>query len=155
MVSGTFVDGNSLLWSDNDANVRFSETVSRYTIGRFKRGRCMNIKCIYTLLCAGSAKIRYEKESEIHQNSGAEITGQNDFGKSIKDMPTAIKLLLRNPTYILTVAGGCSEAFIISGFTAFLPKVIENQYNTTPAEAAKYAGKTAKQHRKMRIEIIA
>nr|XP_039272294.1 solute carrier organic anion transporter family member 4C1-like [Styela clava] len=88
----------------------------------------------------GSAKTRAERDSEVHVNAGAEITEKEGFGKSIKDMPVAIMTLLKNPTYILTVSAGASEAFIISGFTAFLPKVIENQYNTTPSAAALYAG---------------
>ena len=51
-----------------------------------------------------------------------------------------IYLLHRNPTYVLLSLAGASEAMLIAGFTTFLPKIIENQFQQTAGTAALVAG---------------
>ena len=49
-------------------------------------------------------------------------------------------MLLQNPTYVFVSLAGATEAMLIAGFTTFLPKIIENQYQQTAGFAALVAG---------------
>lgn len=82
----------------------------------------------------GTDKIK--KISEAHNDSA---TGQN-FTK-LKEMPKALFALLRNPTFCFLNLAGASEGLIIAGFSAFLPKLIENQYSVTAVWASVLMGK--------------
>lgn len=51
------------------------------------------------------------------------------------DIPTAIFRLATNSVYVVTTIGYCVIMFIVNGFTTFLPKYIENQFQLTPTLA--------------------
>jgi len=79
------------------------------------------------------------KESEVQTDGGREFSEKN-FGKSIKDFPAALLILLKNPPYMFVTFASCTEAMVISGFSSFLPKIIENQFQQTASTAAIVAG---------------
>lgn len=49
----------------------------------------------------------------------------------LQDLPKASKALFTNIPYIATTLGVCIEGFIVSALTAFMPKVIEQQFRFT------------------------
>ncbi|KXJ27791.1 solute carrier organic anion transporter family member 4C1 [Exaiptasia diaphana] len=56
----------------------------------------------------------------------------HDFGYvQLKDLPKASKALFTNIPYMSTTLGVCIEGFIVSSLTAFMPKVIEQQFSYT------------------------
>lgn len=77
-----------------------------------------------------------KKVSEAHGNTK---TDQN-FTK-LKEMPKALCALLKNPTFFFLNLAGASEGMIVAGFSAFLPKLIENQFSVTAVWASVLMGK--------------
>ncbi|XP_070533588.1 solute carrier organic anion transporter family member 4C1-like [Ptychodera flava] len=89
----------------------------------------------------GSAKIRAEKVSEAHQGGGGtEVTSVAGFGMSMKDFPTALKMLICNAPLMLVTLAGCSEGLIVSAFAAFMPKFVENQFGVSAGFASVLVG---------------
>ncbi|XP_070496425.1 solute carrier organic anion transporter family member 4A1 isoform X1 [Chironomus tepperi] len=76
----------------------------------------------------GSEKL--EKTSEAYKNQQAPA-----FTK-LQEIPKAIFLLLKNPTFLFLNLAGATEGLIISGFAVFLPKLIENQFSVTAIKSA-------------------
>ena len=95
---------------------------------------------LYLLVLSGTARHRATRESEVPENGGEEIAGKEDFGKSYKDFPLALLTLFKNPTYVFGSLASCTEAMVVSGFTTFLPKIIENEFQQTAGTAAIVAG---------------
>ncbi|XP_048187395.1 solute carrier organic anion transporter family member 4C1 [Perognathus longimembris pacificus] len=89
----------------------------------------------------GTAKIQAGKTSQAHQNKSTVLhhTDEN-FGKSIKDFPAALKNLMRNTVFMCLVLSTSSEALVTTGFATFLPKFIENQFGLTSSFAATLGG---------------
>ncbi|XP_043834592.1 solute carrier organic anion transporter family member 4C1-like [Dromiciops gliroides] len=88
----------------------------------------------------GTAEIQAGKISQAHQNeSTTQITDKN-FGKSIKDFPAALQILLRNPVFMCLALSTATEALISTGFATFLPKFIENQFGLSSSFAATLGG---------------
>lgn len=77
-----------------------------------------------------------KKESEAHGN-----TADNQAFTKFKEMPKAFCSLMKNPTFFFLNLAGASEGMIIAGFSAFLPKLIENQYSVNAVWAAFLMGK--------------
>lgn len=102
---------------------------------------------ILSLNFLGSALVRSLKQSEVHVGASENIVEQDGFGDSIKDLPRAACLMVRNAPFICTTFAGCTEAFIVAAFTAFLPKYIQTQFNLTSAEAGLYTGNEFVQNR--------
>lgn len=75
--------------------------------------------------------------SEAH--SGSSTTAGQTYTK-IKDIPNALLTLLKNPTFFFLNLAGASEGLVIAGFSAFLPKLIENQFSVTAVWAASLMG---------------
>ncbi|XP_006139851.1 solute carrier organic anion transporter family member 4C1 [Tupaia chinensis] len=89
----------------------------------------------------GTAKIQAAKTSQAHQNKSSFLYhADENFGKSIKDFPTALKSLMKNTVLMCLVLSTSSEALITTGFAAFLPKFIENQFGLTSSFAATLGG---------------
>ncbi|XP_055484376.1 solute carrier organic anion transporter family member 4C1 [Psammomys obesus] len=89
----------------------------------------------------GTAKIQADKTSQTHQNNSTSSQHiDENFGKSIKDFPTAVKNLMRNTVFICLVLSTTSEALVTTGFATFLPKFIENQFGLTSSFAATLGG---------------
>ncbi|CAJ0965563.1 unnamed protein product [Ranitomeya imitator] len=56
--------------------------------------------------------------------------------KNFKDFPLALLLLIKNPVLMTLTFASCSDALITTGFAAFLPKFIENQFSLTSSFSA-------------------
>ena len=89
---------------------------------------------------AGTARYRALRESEVPVDGGRDVAEREGFGKSYKDFPVALLMLLKNPTYMLGTFATCSEALVIGGFATFLPKIIETLFQQTAGTAAIVAG---------------
>ena len=81
------------------------------------------------------------KVNETDVRSGEKVVSAEGFGKKIKDLPTALKHLLLNPTYMCFMLGGSIDNFLINGFITFFPKYMEHEFAMTASSASFYAGK--------------
>ncbi|XP_072453473.1 solute carrier organic anion transporter family member 4C1-like [Notamacropus eugenii] len=88
----------------------------------------------------GTAEIQAGKISQTHQNESGTKTTDENFGKSIKDFPAALQILLRNPVFMCLALSTATEALITTGFATFLPKFIENQFGLSSSFAATLGG---------------
>ncbi|XP_048265736.1 solute carrier organic anion transporter family member 4A1 isoform X1 [Bombus affinis] len=89
----------------------------------------------------GSEKLAKERVSEAHQKP--EQPSSSDRGEAfskIRELPRALTDLLGNPGFFMLNLAGASEGLLIAGFAAFLPKLIENQFNVSPSSAALLMG---------------
>ncbi|XP_061708271.1 solute carrier organic anion transporter family member 4A1 [Cydia pomonella] len=83
----------------------------------------------------GAEEIRNSKVSEAHESAS-----KSAAFSSLRELPRAATALLRNPTFLFLNLAGASEGMLISGFAAFLPKLIENQFAVSASEAALLLG---------------
>ncbi|XP_019492785.1 PREDICTED: solute carrier organic anion transporter family member 4A1 isoform X3 [Hipposideros armiger] len=90
----------------------------------------------------GSQRYVVMRASETHQLKDSSHTAASnpDFGKTIRDLPLSIWLLLRNPTFILLCLAGATEATLIAGMSTFGPKFLESQFSLSASEAATLFG---------------
>ncbi|XP_032243655.1 solute carrier organic anion transporter family member 4A1 [Phoca vitulina] len=90
----------------------------------------------------GSQRYVVMRVSETHQlkDSGHKAASNPDFGKTIRDLPLSIWLLLKNPTFILLCLAGATEATLIAGMSTFGPKFLESQFSLSASEAATLFG---------------
>ncbi|XP_034028011.1 solute carrier organic anion transporter family member 4A1 [Thalassophryne amazonica] len=86
----------------------------------------------------GSQEYVNMRVSETHQlKDGSHITASDpQFGKSVKDMPRSMLLLLKNPTFLFLCLAGATEATLIAGMSTFGPKFLESQFSLSASEAA-------------------
>lgn len=87
------------------------------------------------ILALGAHVLRTEKISEAHGNSHFQ-----SFRK-LSEIPRAFGQLIVNPTFTLLSLAGASEGFLISGFAAFLPKLMENEFSISASFAAILMGR--------------
>ncbi|XP_038058054.1 solute carrier organic anion transporter family member 4A1-like [Patiria miniata] len=85
-------------------------------------------------------KHRCQRSSQAHTKSGVEIVSREDFGLTWGDMPTATKLLFRNPTYMLLNMALTADVIFLSGSQAFLPKFLESQFGVSSGDASLIVG---------------
>ncbi|KAM9855444.1 solute carrier organic anion transporter family member 4A1 [Aulostomus maculatus] len=80
--------------------------------------------------------------SETHQLKDGSHTTASDpqFGKSVKDMPRSVLLLLKNPPFLFLCLAGATEATLIAGMSTFGPKFLESQFSLSASEAAMWFG---------------
>ncbi|XP_061113706.1 solute carrier organic anion transporter family member 4A1 isoform X1 [Conger conger] len=90
----------------------------------------------------GSQRYVAMRVSEAHQlKDGSQVTAADpQFGKTVKDMPRSILLLLKNPTFICLCFAGATEATLIAGMSTFGPKFLESQFSLSASEAATWFG---------------
>ncbi|XP_054254000.1 solute carrier organic anion transporter family member 4C1 [Indicator indicator] len=88
----------------------------------------------------GTAKIQAEKISETHNDGSEGLVETKNIGKSIKDFPVALLILLKNPVLMSLILASSSEALVATGFATFLPKFIENQFGKTSSFSATLGG---------------
>ncbi|XP_039092926.1 solute carrier organic anion transporter family member 4A1 isoform X2 [Hyaena hyaena] len=90
----------------------------------------------------GSQRYVVMRVSETKQlkDSGHQAATNPDFGKTIRDLPLSIWLLLKNPTFILLCLAGATEATLIAGMSTFGPKFLESQFSLSASEAATLFG---------------
>ncbi|XP_055850683.1 solute carrier organic anion transporter family member 4A1 [Episyrphus balteatus] len=86
----------------------------------------------------GSEEIKLERVSEAYNGKSSEKDNQS-FTK-LRELPKALLSLLRNPTFFFLNLAGASEGLVIAGFSAFLPKEIENQFSISPIWSALIMG---------------
>lgn len=94
-----------------------------------------------TFVPPGSEELAKERVSEAHEKpkqSSSSDTGEA-FSK-IRELPRALTELLGNPGFFMLNLAGASEGLLIAGFAAFLPKLIENQFNVSASSAALLMG---------------
>lgn len=85
----------------------------------------------------GAAELRAERVSEAHGVSSSSTT--EAFSK-LREMPQAFRALIVNPAFFFLNLAGASEGLLLSGFAAFLPKLIENQFSVAASRAALLMG---------------
>uniref|UniRef100_A0A3B4ZC64 Solute carrier organic anion transporter family member n=1 Tax=Stegastes partitus TaxID=144197 RepID=A0A3B4ZC64_9TELE len=90
----------------------------------------------------GSQEYVSMRVSEAHQLKDGSHTTASDpqFGKSVKDMPRSVLLLLKNPTFLFLCLAGATEATLIAGMSTFGPKFLESQFSLSASEAATWFG---------------
>ncbi|NWH16947.1 SO4C1 protein, partial [Grus americana] len=88
----------------------------------------------------GTAKIQAEKISETHNDGSEVLVETKNIGKSFKDFPMALLILLKNPVLMCLIIASSSEALVATGFATFLPKFIENQFGKTSSFSATLGG---------------
>ncbi|KAM5192159.1 solute carrier organic anion transporter family member 4C1 [Mantella aurantiaca] len=88
----------------------------------------------------GTAAIQSKRISEAHNNGSEGVVETKNLGKSFKDFPLALWLLVKNTVLMALTFASCADAFITTGFAAFLPKFIENQFSLTSSFAAILGG---------------
>ncbi|XP_033734178.1 solute carrier organic anion transporter family member 4A1-like isoform X2 [Pecten maximus] len=95
----------------------------------------------YPINLPGTEHIR---EARLTEKDRARIeAAKNDhrsMWQKVKDFPKAIFVLLKNPSYICMVLGACAETLIIGGLSAFAPKILEEKFDISPAEAGLIMG---------------
>lgn len=75
--------------------------------------------------------------SEAHESAATKSTAFS----ALHELPRAAAALFRNPTFMFLNLAGATEGMLISGFAAFLPKLIENQFAVNASQAAMLLGK--------------
>ncbi|XP_066558357.1 solute carrier organic anion transporter family member 4A1 isoform X1 [Amia ocellicauda] len=90
----------------------------------------------------GSQRYVAMRVSEAHQlkDGSQETASDPQFGKTMKDMPRSVLMLLRNPTFIFLCFAGATEATLIAGMSTFGPKFLESQFSLSASEAATWFG---------------
>ncbi|XP_029012840.1 solute carrier organic anion transporter family member 4A1 [Betta splendens] len=90
----------------------------------------------------GSQEFVAMRVSEAHQLKDGSHTTASDpqFGKSVKDMPRSVLLLLKNPPFLFLCLAGATEATLIAGMSTFGPKFLESQFSLSASEAATWFG---------------
>ncbi|XP_023932071.1 solute carrier organic anion transporter family member 5A1 [Lingula anatina] len=91
-------------------------------------------KTLHADLEAKILKDKGKTESEVGEPK------DDEYGKTIKDIPRAVCSLLRNAIYLLTCFGVCCELAIVSGFLTFLAKYIEHQFSINKSQANLFTG---------------
>ncbi|XP_006897000.1 PREDICTED: solute carrier organic anion transporter family member 4A1 [Elephantulus edwardii] len=79
-------------------------------------------------------------ETQKLKDSGPRTTANPDFGKTMRDLPLSIWILLKNPAFILLCLAGATEATLIAGMSTFGPKFLESQFSLSASEAATLFG---------------
>ncbi|XP_075427540.1 solute carrier organic anion transporter family member 4A1 [Ascaphus truei] len=88
----------------------------------------------------GSQRYVVMRVSEAHQVKDGGHKADPDFGKTIKDLPKSLLMLLKNPTFIFLCLAGATEATLITGMSTFGPKFLEAQFSLSASEAATFFG---------------
>ncbi|XP_071967053.1 solute carrier organic anion transporter family member 4A1 [Engystomops pustulosus] len=88
----------------------------------------------------GSQRYVVMRVSEAHQVKDDSHKPGPDFGKTIKDLPKSVLMLLKNPTFIFLCLAGATEATLITGVSTFGPKFLESQFSLSASEAATLFG---------------
>ncbi|KAI9586202.1 hypothetical protein GQX74_002049 [Glossina fuscipes] len=93
----------------------------------------------YPKVLPGAEKLQKQRSSEAY-NDNKTYQGNSFNYTKFKEMPLAVAVLLKNPTFFFLNLAGASEGMIIAGFAAFLPKLIENQFSISPVLSALIMG---------------
>ena len=104
------------------------------------------VTCFIDIICdAGTEDRRKNNVSQAHDHGSQHKADQDGFGVTIRDMPAAFLLLLKNPAFVCQCLIGAGEGLMVSGLSTFLPKFIANQFNQTNSWAAMLTGTSPQQ----------
>ncbi|GAB1599393.1 solute carrier organic anion transporter family member 5A1-like [Argonauta hians] len=81
-----------------------------------------------------------ENKTKERLLSEEDQVANKEYGRTIKDIPKSIWLLLKNSIYLITCLGICCEFSIVSGFVTFLPKYFETQFGSSTSVANLFTG---------------
>ena len=84
-----------------------------------------------------------QRVNEAHTTAGSEAAEKDDFGKSYRDMPKSLFILLKNPTFLFSSLVAVPDGMIVAGIANFLSKLIYYQFAQTAAMAGIISGKQA------------
>uniref|UniRef100_H2Z038 Solute carrier organic anion transporter family member n=1 Tax=Ciona savignyi TaxID=51511 RepID=H2Z038_CIOSA len=87
----------------------------------------------------GTGQIRAERKSEVHTNSKEEAEN-SELENSLKNFPTAVMRLFKNPAFCFLTLAGCSTGLTVSGGSSFMAKFIQNEFHTSAGTSAMLAG---------------
>ena len=94
---------------------------------------------IIIIINSGASVIRMNKKSEAYKNIGEEDysvhVNEGSIRESLKEVPSLIKGLFTNPTFIFIILSTACDTIIVGGFSAFGPKYVEYQFSV-PASTA-------------------
>ncbi|XP_041361891.1 solute carrier organic anion transporter family member 5A1-like [Gigantopelta aegis] len=85
-------------------------------------------------------KMMEEKAKEELLTCEEKTEVNEDYGKTIRDLPKSILRLLKNSVFVVLCVAVCCEISIVSGFVVFLPKYIETQFGTSTSVANLFTG---------------
>jgi len=81
----------------------------------------------------GTKELRENRQTEMqNDDTFSESIQDSDFGKKLQDFPTCVAVLLRNPTFLLLTLAEMFDGVIATGLGAFLPKILETQFQLDP-----------------------
>ena len=101
---------------------------------------CNYIFILDSSFALDAQRIRETRKSWVHHDGSEQVASRPGFGRSMKDFPTSIKLILCNPTMMLITVVTGSEGLIVSGFATFMPKFFQEMYNLSAGSAAALSG---------------
>ncbi|XP_038068558.1 solute carrier organic anion transporter family member 4A1-like [Patiria miniata] len=77
----------------------------------------------------GTQTVRAQRESQAHAKSDRSgKASQKEFGKAWRDFPSALRIMVRNPTFMAVAVGLAADNLLMTGFGTFLPIYLEEQY---------------------------
>uniref|UniRef100_A0A8D2AQ55 Solute carrier organic anion transporter family member n=1 Tax=Sciurus vulgaris TaxID=55149 RepID=A0A8D2AQ55_SCIVU len=90
----------------------------------------------------GSQRYVAMRAAEAHQlrERSHEAASNPNFGRTVRDLPLSMWLLLKNPTFTLLCLAGATEATLIAAMSTFGPKFLEAQFSLSASEAATLFG---------------
>lgn len=103
------------------------------------------------------------KENRLQDINQAQETSQPVLSRKLSDFPKALLVkitfyyriktlcsstkfclnfqqLLKNIPYVCVIGTKCAEAFMLTGFTTFLPKIFENYFSLPASTSSLYSG---------------
>lgn len=96
---------------------------------------------LYPKQLPGTSKYRQDREQEMYQTSDAiKARKDSNFGKSIKDIPRCLKVVLKNVTLVFLSTAGAMDSGIVIALATFGPKYTEAMFRLSASEAALYFG---------------
>uniref|UniRef100_H2Z040 Kazal-like domain-containing protein n=1 Tax=Ciona savignyi TaxID=51511 RepID=H2Z040_CIOSA len=94
--------------------------------------------CGFPKQLPGTGQIRAERKSEVHTNSKEEAEN-SELENSLKNFPTAVMRLFKNPAFCFLTLAGCSTGLTVSGGSSFMAKFIQNEFHTSAGTSAMLA----------------
>ncbi|XP_033727827.1 solute carrier organic anion transporter family member 4C1-like isoform X2 [Pecten maximus] len=94
----------------------------------------------YGVELPAAKKVRDTRVSQMHNDHVIDSKSNKEIGSSLRDLPRSFWILLTNPAFTLITLAGAAEGLTTSGFSTFMPKLIQNQFGTTAAWASILGG---------------
>nr|XP_006819772.1 PREDICTED: solute carrier organic anion transporter family member 4C1-like [Saccoglossus kowalevskii] len=94
----------------------------------------------FTPVLPGTKYIKDERRSQAHADGSDLVAQQQGFGRTWRDFWPASKLLLKNYPYMWINCARTTSTLVLSGYTPFTPKFIQNQFGLTAGSAGLLVG---------------